>query len=63
MYESSWISMRFGGSAPSRSLPKYLRSDMERCSVNWLLLVAFAPPPDWGARVKLFFIVPTGPGR
>src|SRR5581483_6237189 len=28
-YESSWISMRLGGSAPSRSLPKYLRSDME----------------------------------
>src|SRR6476469_1180754 len=29
-YVSSWISMRFGGSAPSLILPKLIRSDMSK---------------------------------
>src|SRR4051794_11611338 len=36
-YELSWISMRFGGSAPSLSLPKLMRSDIR---VRVLLLIA-----------------------
>src|SRR5260221_14600427 len=44
--------MRLGGSAPSRILPKYLRSDMEYGSVDWLCWVAVAPPPAGGARLE-----------
>ncbi len=53
MYESSWISMRLGGSAPSRSLPKYLRSDMEIARWTGFCWVAFAPLPESGERVEM----------